>query len=320
MIHLLKYNHNIKYLVFILTSVLWAAVFFNIVDFVDNPVNDLQSFLFVFFQFGLQVITVFFLLYAAGTNKYFFLLFFPLFAVLGAIISYYKYAYNVVLTPMLIDATLHNDLRTSMDVISFPMIAFVVLSLIISLFFVRYRIKKISKINIWVPISISIISMFFLLNINSRMKNSIMIRFPYNVYFNLKEYKRFQMKILEERTNPDANLICSESDSLLVVLVLGESLRADHLSLNGYERKTTPNLEKRQHLISFPNIYSEYTHTARSIPHILTRADSVHVERAFTETSFVPLFKSCDFKTYWIANQESGDYYIAFMKECDSLI
>ena len=35
-----------------------------------------------------------------------------------------------------------------------------------------------------------------------------------------------------------------ELENLNVVLILGESLRADHLHINGYKRQTTPNLEK----------------------------------------------------------------------------
>ncbi len=51
----------------------------------------------------------------------------------------------------------------------------------------------------------------------------------------------------------------------LVVLVLGETARADHLSINGYERKTTPELERRQ-LVNFGAIDACGTATAVSLP------------------------------------------------------
>ena len=313
-------NNDIKYFVFTLIVTLWSTLSFILPDFTDSPINDFHSFLFVFLQFGLQSIATFLLLYAIGSNKYLFAVFLPLFAFLGAIIAYYRYAYKIVLTPMLIDATLKNDLRTSVDVISFALIIFVILSIAISLLFVYYRMKKISNIHAWYSFLIPIVLLFILLNFNGRIRNSVVIRFPYTIYYNFRLYESYRIKIAEKRLNPDSDLTCERHDSLSVVLILGESLRADHLSLNGYSRETTPNLGKRKNIVSFPNIYSEYTHTGRSVPHILTRADSIYIERAFTETSFVPLFKSCGFRTYWIANQESADYYIAFMKECDSLI
>jgi glucan phosphoethanolaminetransferase (alkaline phosphatase superfamily) len=74
------------------------------------------------------------------------------------------------------------------------------------------------------------------------------------------------------RANVLRGLDCSATpDTLTVVLVLGETLRADHAGLNGYERNTTPFLTSDS-VISLPHVYTEYTHTNSSVPHILTRA------------------------------------------------
>ncbi|HBC33290.1 MAG TPA: phosphoethanolamine transferase, partial [Marinobacter adhaerens] len=57
----------------------------------------------------------------------------------------------------------------------------------------------------------------------------------------------------------------------LVVFVLGETARADHFGLNGYQRDTTPELSKlaRQSggtLVNFPRVSSCGTATALSVP------------------------------------------------------
>ena len=52
----------------------------------------------------------------------------------------------------------------------------------------------------------------------------------------------------------------------LVVMVVGEAVRADHLSLNDYKRETTPLLAKEPHVINFPRVYSCGTSTAHSVP------------------------------------------------------
>ena len=108
--------------------------------------------------------------------------------------------------------------------------------------------------------------------------------------------------------------------TIIVAFVLGESLRADHLSINGYYRETMPYLQNEEQIYSFTNIYSEYTHTNRSLPHILTRADSVHEDRAFDETSFITLFKNSGFRTTWVSNQDPAYTYIYFLNECDTII
>ncbi|MFT6899121.1 MAG: lipid A ethanolaminephosphotransferase [Paraglaciecola sp.] len=52
----------------------------------------------------------------------------------------------------------------------------------------------------------------------------------------------------------------------LVIVVVGETARADHFSLNGYKRQTNPLLEQEQRLVSYSNISSCGTSTAISVP------------------------------------------------------
>jgi len=51
----------------------------------------------------------------------------------------------------------------------------------------------------------------------------------------------------------------------LVIMVVGEAARADHFSLNGYERETNPLLQK-QNIINLSNVTSCGTSTAESVP------------------------------------------------------
>lgn len=51
----------------------------------------------------------------------------------------------------------------------------------------------------------------------------------------------------------------------LVIFVVGEAARADHFSLNGYERETNPRLGKED-IINFSNVFSCGTSTAESVP------------------------------------------------------
>lgn len=52
----------------------------------------------------------------------------------------------------------------------------------------------------------------------------------------------------------------------LVILVVGETARSDHMSLNGYHRITNPRLSMEQKLVSYSNISSCGTSTAVSVP------------------------------------------------------
>lgn len=56
----------------------------------------------------------------------------------------------------------------------------------------------------------------------------------------------------------------------LIILVVGETARADHFSLNGYARKTNPLLEQESHLYSYTDIDACGTSTAISVPCIFS--------------------------------------------------
>ena len=65
----------------------------------------------------------------------------------------------------------------------------------------------------------------------------------------------------------------------LVIFVVGEATRADHLSLNGYKRDTFPKLSKRSNLVNFSNFYSCGTYTVYSVPCMFSRFDRSNFSR-----------------------------------------
>ncbi|WP_296002713.1 phosphoethanolamine transferase [Rugamonas sp.] len=93
------------------------------------------------------------------------------------------------------------------------------------------------------------------------------------------------------------------SEPLLVVLVVGESLRSDHLGINGYGRNTTPHLAALgPELLSFPDVASSANWTNHAVPGIVTLP--LESQRAnLTQT-----FHEAGFRSAWISNQEPSPY------------
>jgi glucan phosphoethanolaminetransferase (alkaline phosphatase superfamily) len=88
------------------------------------------------------------------------------------------------------------------------------------------------------------------------------------------------------------------NEALLVVQVLGESLRSDHLSINGYTRSTTPFLTSLgNELLSFPDVASTANWTDGAIPALT----SWPVGEA--SASIVQTFREAGFRTAWLSNQ-----------------
>lgn len=69
-------------------------------------------------------------------------------------------------------------------------------------------------------------------------------------------------------------------EGLVLVVHVGESIRADRMSLNGYERDTTPWLRQQEKLINFPNCISAACDTCQAQIALLTDARrDIHEKR-----------------------------------------
>jgi lipid A ethanolaminephosphotransferase len=90
---------------------------------------------------------------------------------------------------------------------------------------------------------------------------------------------------------------------LAVVLVLGETARADHWSFNGYERDTNRHTVNYD-VVNFPHVTSCGTSTADSLPCIfspLPQADFSHVAAAAHE-NLLGLFERLSIDVLWVDN------------------
>jgi len=89
---------------------------------------------------------------------------------------------------------------------------------------------------------------------------------------------------------------------LTVVLVIGESARGDHFSINGYARETSPKLARRG-VISFGDVLSCDANTRYAVPCMMTRGTRKNIKLPYEETSLVSVFRELGFDTHWISNQ-----------------
>ncbi len=307
----------IRFLLFICIVTLFLGVCFTSADFFAIPVAGMKDFLIVAAQWTVVSIALYLLCMCLASYRYLFALSLPILTLISALLAWFRWTLNATLTPMILDAALENDWRTSGDLISAGLVGCVLLSLLVAGGLIYYRWYRITLRRPLIPFLCGALSLIGLMQIFT-LRRPISERIPFTLYFSAVRYWQEKQIAQEERIDLTADAHCEEEE-LTVVVVLGESLRPDHLGLNGYARNTTPLLAQEKSLVSFPHVYTEQTYTNRSIPHLLTRADSTDYERAYTEQSFISLFRACDYYTVWLANQEAANTYVYFMNECDSL-
>ncbi|QJW84803.1 DUF1705 domain-containing protein [Ramlibacter terrae] len=92
----------------------------------------------------------------------------------------------------------------------------------------------------------------------------------------------------------------------LLVLVLGETARADHLGLNGYARDTTPELA-REGVASFRNAWACGTSTAASVPCMFSPfGREAFPARERDSENLLDVLRHAGLAVLWLDNQPGG--------------
>ncbi|MFJ7793096.1 phosphoethanolamine transferase CptA [Pseudomonas sp. NPDC096950] len=91
-----------------------------------------------------------------------------------------------------------------------------------------------------------------------------------------------------------------------LVLVIGESTNRQRMSLYGYNRETTPELDKlKDQLAIFNNVITPRPYTIEALQQVLTFADEENPDLYLTTPSLVSMMKQAGYKTFWITNQQT---------------
>ena len=89
----------------------------------------------------------------------------------------------------------------------------------------------------------------------------------------------------------------------LVLLVVGETARADHFGMNGYPRDTTPELAARG-VLSFRNVWSCGTNTLASVPCMFSSLGKARFEaRQADHENLLDVVQAAGMAVLWIDNQ-----------------
>jgi len=105
----------------------------------------------------------------------------------------------------------------------------------------------------------------------------------------------------------DARIPATDKGRELLIVVVGESARADHFSLNGYGRETNPELS-RLPVISFTNVHAEATSTATAVPMMFSPLDpsDFSVKRARASENLLDVLRHAGVNVLWRDNNSDS--------------
>jgi len=202
---------------------------------------------------------------------------------ISSLTNYFMNSYNVVIDDSMIRNMMQTNLHESLDLVTLKQVLyFVFLGLLPSWYVYKVEIIKRSwkqeffaRLKL-IAISIAMIgaSIFlFSKHYTSFAREHKPLRFTVNPEYWIYSTGKYINKtfnsgpIVVKALGEDAKIIKDADDnrSKLVIMVVGEAARADHFSLNGYDRETNPKLENED-IINFANMSSCGTSTAESVP------------------------------------------------------
>ena len=201
--------------------------------------------------------------------------------VISSVVSYSTNNYGIVFDHNMITNTFETDSSEFLDLVNYKSILyFLILGLLPSLFVWRIGLKKLSlkaqffqrlKYFLVLIVVFVVVVLSFSKHYTSFARENRDLRLYITPTYYLYSAAKFIDSKIATSSQPfveiglDAKINKKSTQRRLVILVVGETARSDHMSINGYELKTNPYLEQEE-IISFEKMVSCGTDTAWSVP------------------------------------------------------
>ena len=199
----------------------------------------------------------------------------------SSLVSYFMNHYNIVIDETMLQNTLETDTPEVFDLLNLKLFIYlffagILPSVIVFKLKIKYKSFKrelFSRFIIAVSALVVILITAFPVSdfYTSFLREHKPLRYytnPTYYIFSMGKYigkNYFKKEMVIKPIGTDAKNTDRDTDRELIILVVGEAVRADRMSINGYERDTNP-LIAEEDIINFPEMYSCGTTTSVSIP------------------------------------------------------
>ena len=200
--------------------------------------------------------------------------------IVSSFTAYFMNNYNVIIDENMIRNALQTNLNESLDLFNLKLLLYVIFLGFLPSYLIYktpilyrpFRVELLSKLKnsvIFIVLTLLVVAMFGKFYTSFFREHKI-LRFYSNPSFWIDSTRVYIAQNMENKNKTieaiglDAT-IENNTTRKIVFMVVGEASRADHFSLNGYQKETNPQLGK-ENIINFSQMYSCGTSTAYSVP------------------------------------------------------
>lgn len=243
---------------------------------------------------------------------------------LSSIAAYFMDSYGVIISDEMLRNAAYTDTAETLELLNFKLLAYLVAlgaipALLVAIaplrrqsfsdeFFARL---KLSGITVALVIGTALTFGSFYASFLREHKELRQHANPSYYLYSVAKYAAQSLKT--SRHDPivtvgaDAVIPPSDVDRELVIMVVGETARADRFSLNGYQRETNPQLSKLK-VVNFTNFRACGTSTAVSVPcmFLLDGQASAASEKITTDENLLDVLQRSNVNILWRDNNSDS--------------
>jgi len=276
--------------------------------------------------FSLVMMAVLALFFLIVGQKYLLKPLLVLFLMVSAIMSYFTQELGVIfevdMVRNVVETIKDNNKQEALELLSSPLLWHVFLLGVLPSLFVLFTqihyktvVKEILTRIVYGVGVLAVVLALFMLNFKymsffSRENRDLRVYVtPVFPALSLYRYTRSELAgkdIVFKEIGKDAQQHKLHQKRTVGIVIVGETARADHFSLNGYKKETNP-LLKKQGVNNFSNVSSCGTSTAFSVPcmfSFLKRGDYSPL-KARKESNVLDVLTTAGIKTIWLDNNSS---------------
>lgn len=239
----------------------------------------------------------------------------------AAAVSYFSCYYGTYFDTTMIDNVLQTDTREASELLTgsfllhmtiFAVLPIALLSRVVvpKVSWRRAIVRRASYLSL---AAIALVGSVLLTyhSLSPLMRNRPELRYlvtPGNYLVSMERVLAASESVAPQRRQPlgiDAGVAVHEGQKpALLVIVVGETVRAANWGLNGYARQTTPQLARRD-VIDYSNVASCGTSTAVSVPCMFSPLGHEDYDEAYIEQheSLLDVFEHAGLDVLWLDNQ-----------------
>jgi lipid A ethanolaminephosphotransferase len=289
---------------------------------IDKNVSFLGALLIIIFAFNTLITGMLYLILPLRWSV-------SIMLILAAVCAYFSDKFGVVIDVEMIRNSLQTNMSEASDLLTLNLFLRLILLAIVPIVLISLLSIKTQKESPWwliklksVAASLGVALLLIVISIalfsaqfSSFIRQHKQLRYyinPIQAIYSGGKYMASQFKSTGPRTyialTENATVLNSSGNNKLVIMVVGETARADHLSLNGYSRETNSLLSQQQNVVTYSQISSCGTSTAISVPCMfsLSSRDDFEIDSASYTQNTLDIIAMAGVSVLWRDNNSDS--------------